>query len=294
MDSLNPQSYVRWYLPLRKLISSVSVVAQYRTDEIPKTIHAFRQIDYTDERLHTSGLLGDVIESHVWLIENSGRSLDSVFLELNISIDGIIANLSNNPASLNEITAFLFDLLEQRSLFTSSEYLAIELLEKHGTLLISQFYNQLEIYRAMSIGSTAADIVFPENTLGLGGENVQRMSDLESNYILVVFAAGWCPNCQQMVTELTGYYQGWQEQGVEVVLVSLDETQESFARFTLDAPFICTTDYHKWNSRMIQDYHVYELPAMYLLNNERKILLRPNSVSQLDSWVDWYLVQGNK
>jgi hypothetical protein len=30
-----------------------------------------------------------------------------------------------------------------------------------------------------------------------------------------------------------------------------------------------------------------------LLDEQRKILLRPNSVKQMDAWVDWYLVQGN-
>jgi hypothetical protein len=33
---------------------------------------------------------------------------------------------------------------------------------------------------------------------------------------------------------------------------------------------------------------------MYLLNEKREILLRPNSVAQMDSWVDWFLVQGKK
>jgi hypothetical protein len=32
---------------------------------------------------------------------------------------------------------------------------------------------------------------------------------------------------------------------------------------------------------------------MYLLDAKREILLRPNSVKQVDAWVDWYLVQGN-
>jgi hypothetical protein len=80
-------SYVSWYLPVRKLVSSVSTIAQFRTEEIPAAINAFRELDYTDERLYKSGLLRETIEAHFWLIENSGRSLDSVYIEMNISID---------------------------------------------------------------------------------------------------------------------------------------------------------------------------------------------------------------
>ena len=57
LAGLPKNSYVSYYLPLRKLVSSVSTIAQYRTEEIPATIQAFRKIDYTDKRLYKSGLL---------------------------------------------------------------------------------------------------------------------------------------------------------------------------------------------------------------------------------------------
>jgi hypothetical protein len=93
LNALPKDSYVSWFLPTRKLVSSVSVVAQYRPEEIPATITAFRNLDYTDERLYKSGLFKDAIESHFWLLENSGRSLDSVFIEMQHSIDAMLENL---------------------------------------------------------------------------------------------------------------------------------------------------------------------------------------------------------
>ena len=69
-------------------------------------------------------------------------------------------------------------------------------------------------------------------------------------------------------------------------------------------PFLNTTqipihsqviaDYKKWDSEIVNDYYVFATPTMYLLDSQRKILLRPNSVKQIAAWVDWYLVQGNK
>ena len=41
LNKLPKNSYVSWYLPTRKLISSVSIVAQYRPEEIPVTVAAF-------------------------------------------------------------------------------------------------------------------------------------------------------------------------------------------------------------------------------------------------------------
>jgi hypothetical protein len=160
LASLPDDSYVSYYLPLRELVSSVSTIAQYRTEEILATMKAFREIDYRDKRLYKSGLLKDVIESHFWLIENSGRSLDSVYKEMNKSIDILLANLLPDEEKLNEITEYLFKLLEKRSLLKSSEYLALKLLNEQGCILNHDYAAQLESYRAMKKGNRAPDIVF--------------------------------------------------------------------------------------------------------------------------------------
>jgi hypothetical protein len=39
---------------------------------------------------------------------------------------------------------------------------------------------------------------------------------------------------------------------------------------------------------------VFGTPTIYLLDQQREILLRPISVQQMDAWVDWFLVKGNK
>jgi len=289
IEALEPGSYLRWYLPVRRLVSSVPVVAQFRTDEIPQTIRGFRELDHTDPHLYKSGLLGDVIESHVWLIENSGRSLDSVFVELNHSTDILTAQLFSRPDLFNEIMEYLFELLEQRSLFTSAEHLALSLLSTHPDLLTSRLASKLELYRAMKVGNTAPDIAFTENTLLPEGAATSRLSEMDADYILVVFAAGWCPYCRQMKPELLEYYPAWQQQGVEVVLVSLDDTPEGFEQFAGGLPFISTTDYRRWESPIARDYQVHSIPAMYLLDRNRNILLHPNSVNHINAWIDWYL-----
>jgi thiol-disulfide isomerase/thioredoxin len=295
--SLNSDSYLSYYLPLRKLVGSVSTVAQFRTDEIPTTVTAFRNIDYTDPRLQKSGLLTDVIDSHFWLIENSGRSLDSAYIEMNKSIDVLIENLSPNEKELNKITEYVFKLLEKRSLFKSSEYLALKLLNQQSCTINSDFAGQLESYRAMKKGNVASDFYFKNDVIAPGYEKnkqPKKLSDLKSKYTVVVFGASWCPACPQEISMISNLYKKWKAQDVEVVFVSLDEDEKMFKNFTRVLPFISVCDYQKWESPIVQKYHVFATPTLYLLNNEREILLRPNSVSQLDSWIDWYLVKGNK
>lgn len=269
-------------------------MAQYRPEEIPTTVAAFRTLDYTDKRLYKSGLFKDAIESHFWLLENCGKPLDSVFMEMQTSIDAMIENLVTDEQKLNEVTDYLFDLQERRSLFTASEYLAIKVLNEVSCTINSDLARQLETYRAMKKGNTAPNIVFPKSTL-YPNKNFTptQLSDIKSSYTLVVFGASWCPKCKEEIPEIAKHYQQWKNSGLEVVFVSLDENELSFINFASSFPFISLCDYQKWNSPIAQNYHVFGTPTMYLLDNTQKIILRPNSINQTNTWVDWYLVKGN-
>jgi thiol-disulfide isomerase/thioredoxin len=296
LANLPEGSYVSYYLPLRKLVSSVSTIAQYRTEEIPAALSSFRKIDYTDQRLYKSGMLSDIIDSHFWLIENSGRPLDSVYIEMNISIDIIIDNLLSNEKKLNEITEYLFKLLEERSLFKSSEYLALRLLNEQGCTIYNDFAAQLESYRAMKKGNTAPDFEFKRECLAPGyvSDNMpDKLSDIESKYLVIVFGASWCPQCPEELSKIARLYEKWKKHGLEVVFVSLDKYKKTFKRFTSIFPFISICDFQEWESPVVKAYHVFATPTILLLDNKREILLRPNSVSQVDSWVNWYLMKEN-
>lgn len=293
---LPEDSYVKWFLPTRKLVSSVSMIAQYRPEEIPASIAAFRAMDYSDPRLYKSGLFKDAIEGHFWLIENSGRSLDSVFIEMKVSIDAMMVHLVKDDNRLNEVTDYLFNLLEQHSLFQASEYLALKVLNETSCTINSDLAKQLESYRAMKKGNIAPDIVFTEDHVapGYASNLPHKLSDIKSNYSVVVFGASWCPKCTEELPEVAKLYAKWKVQGVEVVYVSLDEDKQMFQSFVKDFPFISTCDYQKWKGNIVRDYYVFATPTMFLLNDKREILLRPNSVKQMDAWVDSVIVQGNK
>jgi thiol-disulfide isomerase/thioredoxin len=295
LRNLDSKSYVSWYLPVRKLVSSVSTVAQYRTEEIPATLAEFRNMDYTDDRLYKSGLLKDAIESHYWLLENMGQPLDTVFKEMNISTDFLLASLSGDEAKLNEITDFLFGLLEKRSLYQAAEYLAIKALSQNSCTLTDDLARQLETYRVMKKGNTAPDIVFAGDVFKNGTViKAPRLSEIETDYTLVVLGASWCPKCVEELSQIPQLCEKWKSNGLEVVFVSLDTDTVIHKSFTKFFPFISMCDYKKWETQAALDYYIFATPTMFLLDGNRKILLRPNSVKQVDAYVDYVISKGVK
>jgi thiol-disulfide isomerase/thioredoxin len=289
LTAMPADSYVRWYLPVRKLVSSVSTLAQYRPEEVPGAIEAFRNLDYTDPRLYQSGLFKDAIEAHFWLIENSGGSLQEVYAAMNASIDAMMLRLVSNDKVLNEVTNHLFFVLERQSLFEASEYLALKVLGDERCTLDSDFKKQLETYRRMKVGNTAPDIVFDPTLFASQGRVIRALSDLESAYTLVVFGASWCPKCMEELPQIVSQYAKWQSKGVEVVFVALEDDRAAFEGFVQSFPFASYCDAKKWDGSIVQDYFVFATPTMFLLDRKREIVLRPQSVKQMVSWVDWFL-----
>lgn len=297
LAKLDSQTYLSWFLPVRTLVGSISTIAQYRTDKIPATIVAFRNLDYTDERLYKSGLLGKIIESHFQLIENSGLSSDSVLIEMETSIDYMIGNLSADAEKFNSIMDYLFKLLEKRSLYKASEYLALKVLNEENCTIDNNLSTQFESYRAMKIRKTAPDFKFNGDIFApeyISTEFPGKLSDINTNYTVLVFGASWCPACPAELMKIAGLYQKWKKHGVEVVFVSLDEDKAILRKCADPFPFITICEYQRWESPIVKSYHVFSTPTLFLLDKTRKILLRPNSVQQLNVWVDRYLVQGNK
>ena len=291
LNNIDKTTYVSWFLPLRKLLGDIPISAQRYTDRIPKHLSDFREIDFNDAKLYNSGILDDLIESHYWLIENSGMSFDSMYLQMNLSTDYLIKSIGTNDKLLNEVGAFLFSLLEKRSLFKASEYLALQLLLQNSCTLNDDLSNQLETYRAMNVGNIAPNIIFSGKNImqNISIPTTLKLNEMNTAYTLIVFGASWCPKCVEDIPIMLNYYQKWKQKGIEIVFVSLDTDETKYVEFVKDFPWLSSCDFKSWDTQSAIDYHVFSTPTLFLLDKDRRILLRPNSIEQIDAWVNYKL-----
>lgn len=291
IQSLDEQSYTKYILPIQKLVRGVPMSAKHYTERISEDINNFRKLDYTDNRLYNSGFLDDVVQAHYWLIENSGKPIDSVFIEMNTSTDYLLESLQNDEKILNEVTDYLFDLLEKHSLFKASEYLALKVLTQNSCTLNDDLANQLETYRAMKVGNVAQDISFSGLTIKNGVELPKnlKLTNIQTQYKLVMFGASWCPKCTEELPRVKELYNKWLNKGMDVMFISLDNNKDDFTKFAKNFPWVSTCDFKQWETQAAKDYYVFSTPTLFLLDKNNKILLRPNSVKQVDAWLDFYI-----
>lgn len=284
LTNLNTTSYVSWFLPLRKLLDDIPLSAKFYTSRIPSHLSIFRKLDFNNPYIITSGILDDLIETHYWLIENSGMSIDSMYAQMNQSTDSLLKNLSINEYLFNEVITHLFSFLEKRSLFEASEYLALKTLTQKKCHLNTELSKQLESYRKMKVGNIAPDIPFNIDKTHL---NITKLSDLKEKYTLIVFGSSWCQLCREEVTKLSNYYNKWKLKGLETVFISLDTDKDEYSMFVKDLPFLSSCDFKGWKTKAALDYFVNSTPTLFLLNSNREILLRPVSTKQVDAWFNY-------
>lgn len=287
LKTLPSNSFMYWYLPIRKLISDVGAVAN-RRPEIQAKTKAFRSINYAHPLLYTSGLFSDILESQFWLIENSGLERTMMVKEMNTSVDFILASVNKNEKLYNEWTNYLFQYFEKHSLFTSSEYIALKALNQQEMKLSMALVNRLETYRKIKIGSIAPKIEFKGDVYVNRQlvNNINSLSDIKSKYKLVIIGGSWCSSCRSEVIQVIPHYENWKKQGIEVVIVSLDTDKKAFEEFATEFPFIFTCDYKKWETQAAKDYYVSSSPTIFLLDSNNKIILRPPTIASLDSWLE--------
>lgn len=275
-------TYMAWYLPLYKFINDMRVSIRNYPERISSHISQFRNTDLNNPLYYNSGMFPELLQQHFFMLENMGVSLDSVYVEMNKSTDYIISSLiDKNPELLDQTSLFLFNLFEQRSLFTAAEHLSLEMLNQNSCSVSPKNSSRFESYRKMKIGNKAPDIVLGpgmdlwDNETGQNNQ-VGVLSQIPNKYKLLVFLASWCPNCQQELSKMAAMYPMLKENDVELVFVWLDKNAVDFKQYAKDLPWINYCDYQEWNSKPVVDYDVFALPTMYLLGEnlviERKVI----------------------
>lgn len=285
LAQLDPDSYVSWYLPLRKLISLAATRVKYQPEAIPAILDDLRKVDFGDVRLYQSGLLKEVLDYQFQLIRQSGWSEERKQRATEESIDLLIAKVKAEEEKMNMVAAYLFEAFEKRSFSEAAAYLSNRVLDDASCTVSEDLNYRLESYRLMKVGNKAPDIVFGEGVSTLGGVSANSLKALPAVVKIVVFGAGWCQHCQQEIPRMVELYQKWKPYGVEVVFVSLDENAANFKAFAGNFPFISISDFKSWDSPIVRDYHIYATPTIFMLNKELVILEKPQSVKAVNDWL---------
>ena len=275
LNQLPKNSYAKYYLKIRKLITDFPLTANRYIERMPQHEIDFNNLDFNEPKLKTSGLLKDLLEGYFQFLESHLKS-DEMYRHIYMSTNVLLNSLAINNALQQDVAQFVFTHFEKRSLFPAAEHLAMMMLNNSNCQLSEKSSNLFEQYRKLAIGNTAPNINF----------NQANLKELNSKYKFLIFGASWCPNCQTDYPKLKEKYKYLKETfNLEMIYISLDIDSVAYTKYYKDAPFITFCDFKGWETIAAKDYYVFATPTYILLDKELKILAKINSPEHLESWL---------
>ena len=143
----------------------------------------------------------------------------------------------------------------------------------------SALQKKLDTFKKIAIGKISPDMEVPD----VKGKPV-KLSEIKSEYTLVVFWASTCPHCVAMTPKLRELYDNQQPKRFEVISVSIDTSRADWTKFIKEQKlnWINVSDLKGFNGKSADDFNIYATPTMFLLDREKKILSKPISLMELE------------
>ncbi len=244
--------------------------------------HYFDNIDLSDSTILRTPFLNQRIDYYISKLtpnhpDSISQSIDYLLSEMEPAKPIYQYYLSNflNKYAKSKIVgmdAIYVHLVDKYYSQGKADWVAEETLEK----LIGNA-NDL---RPVLVGKTGADItVYAED-----GSEI-TLSELEYEYLVLLFWAPDCGHCKKSMPYVVEFYEEYKDKGVKLLAICTKHTDktESCWKYVKEKEmdgFINAADkFHK--SRFKTKYNVKSTPKIYILDQDRKIILKDIGGKQL-------------
>lgn len=120
-----------------------------------------------------------------------------------------------------------------------------------------------------------------------------KLSDISSDYTLIVFWASWCPHCTGEVPKIKKvieeYQKLHQDKSLAAVFVSIDKEEKPWKDYIENnklSGFINLCELKGWNGEIGKSYNLTATPTLFLLGKNKKIIAKPIIAEQLINNMD--------
>lgn len=242
--------------------------------------HFFDDKKFNDiELLSTNAYPGLAID-YMSLFGNPNFSQDQLEEELKKAVDEIMYRSLDNDIVYEFIVDYLVGGFEKYHFDKVLDHIAQSYTggQCENEEIKSDLATRLEKYAELAEGKTAPDIV----TADISGNTV-RLSEIGTDYVLVLYWASWCPHCNEALPQILDIYSAQKQKKFEILAISLDEDRAEWEKALEGKNFnwINACDLKGWNSKAARDYNVYATPTMFLVDKNLTIISKPITVHGL-------------
>jgi peroxiredoxin len=112
------------------------------------------------------------------------------------------------------------------------------------------------------------------------------LENINSEIILILFYASWCPHCQRLLPNINDLYLNQKESKVKIFAVSLDTSKSDWLNYIEKNNYnwINISDLKGGYGKAVRDYKIYATPAMFLVNNKKELIAIPANIEDLKKY----------
>lgn len=221
----------------------------------------------SNEMLETSSLLKPILIAYLndSPKESVSKSIDNLLAAVNIETP-------RGQTVLSELIE-IFDTYEMADLKT--KYLA-EATNLKCTIN-DRLAGTIATNKNLEIGAKFANYTFttPFNT------KAKSIYDVKAAKKIIMFWSSTCSHCEEEIPKLIEKYNQLKAENIQIIGLSVDSDKVSYEKRINDLPWINDAEIRGWNSTYAQTYNVHATPTYFILDNDNKIIAKPNHVGDI-------------
>jgi|TARA_B000000565_G_scaffold250175_1_gene222373 peroxiredoxin len=253
--TISNDDFVKYKLETKSLVDNMNSIASSAQDAIMNgDVETAKELEKDYNKKEREVLL------YEWdfIIDNLDSYMSALLLEV-----FMVENKVNKDSIIDVYESF-------------SNRIKVSGVGKNIASLLSQYEDPIEV------GEIAPDFTAP----GIDGSNITLSKITESNAVtLLDFWAAWCRPCRVENPNLVRLYKKYNQNGFDIIGVSLDRTKEQWEQAIEDDNLLWTqvSNLSFWNDPVARRYSIRAIPQSYLIDNTGTVIgknLRGNDLEE--------------
>lgn len=247
--------------------------------------HSLDNVNFYDDGLIYSDAFTNKTIEYLTYYRNPQLPLELLEKEFMAAVDTILNKAKVNEIVYTHITEYLLDGFKKFGFDNVLNYIVENYVIKDDLCLdqklTSVLDRRIQQSRYFKVGNTVPDIILPDSA----GTEVE-LNKINAEKILIIFYASWCPHCQTLLPEVYKLYKNQKKKNVEVLAVSIDTLRTDWLNFIRNnnLNWLNVFDLKGWDGKAASDYYLYATPTLFLIDQNKKLILNQPSIEELSGW----------
>ncbi len=221
----------------------------------------------SNELLESSNLMRPLLVTYLNRFDANGAqgAIDSLLAALDIES-------SRGQTVLSEVIDIFgaYNMPEMKKIF----------LAKGSNLkctLNDRLASTLEVNLNTEVGSVFANYQFNNAT----NSESKSIHEVKAKRKVIAFWSSTCQHCETDLPKFIPYYKKFQEQGFEIIGLSMDTDAQAYESRAKAYPWVNDTELRGWYSSFAEKYNVSATPTYFVLDENNKIIGKPDYASDV-------------